>query len=156
MATISDDFLNSLSEGERDDFLKSIFDVFSVNPSKQDEMVAQRVRVMYKDHQGKLIKCTFCRKDEPDGQEFGRMYFNNMMCILYGGRLLHFSLPNILVSVHKNVPTECARCGIVQYCSRECQKLDWKQQHKIECGKHQRGAKNLAGGWNSSTIFIPL
>ena len=90
MATISDDFLNSLSADDRDDFLKNIFEVFSMNPSKQDEMVAQRVRAMYKDHQGKLIKCTFCRKDEPDGQEFGRMYFNNMMCILYGGRVLHF------------------------------------------------------------------
>ena len=28
----------------------------------------------------------------------------------------------------------CARCGLVQYCSRECQKRDWKQ-HKIECSK---------------------
>eukprot|EP00033_Pygsuia_biforma_P002520 GCRY01002791.1.p1 GENE.GCRY01002791.1~~GCRY01002791.1.p1 ORF type:complete len:120 (-),score=11.00 GCRY01002791.1:69-392(-) len=26
----------------------------------------------------------------------------------------------------------CARCRLVQYCSRECQKKDWKQ-HKPQC-----------------------
>jgi len=45
-----------------------------MNSSKRDEIVAQKIREMYKDHQGKLIKCTFCRKDEPEDQEFGRMY----------------------------------------------------------------------------------
>jgi len=33
---------------------------------------------------------------------------------------------------------------MAQYCSRECQKLDWKQRHKIECGKSQDGSKKLA------------
>jgi transcription elongation factor GreA-like protein len=74
MAAISEDYLNSMSADERDDFLKNIFDVFSMNSSKRDEIVAQKIREMYKDHQGKLIKCTFCRKDEPEDQEFGRMY----------------------------------------------------------------------------------
>jgi MYND finger len=28
---------------------------------------------------------------------------------------------------------KCARCGIVRYCSRECQVIDWKSTHKVEC-----------------------
>merc|ERR1712032_1266374 len=27
---------------------------------------------------------------------------------------------------------KCSRCRIAEYCSRECQRLHWKQ-HKIEC-----------------------
>ena len=27
----------------------------------------------------------------------------------------------------------CSRCHIVKYCSRDCQKADWKWEHKIEC-----------------------
>jgi hypothetical protein len=28
----------------------------------------------------------------------------------------------------------CVRCKLVSYCSRECQKKDWKQ-HRLECKK---------------------
>jgi len=27
----------------------------------------------------------------------------------------------------------CSGCGIVSYCSRKCQKQNWKTQHKAEC-----------------------
>ena len=56
-----------------------------------------------------------------------------------------------MMPIHNNVPTECARCGIAQYCSRECQKLDWKQRHKIECGKFQEGSKKL--GWRLEQFY---
>ena len=74
MATISGDFLNSLSADERDDFLKKMMDVLSMNSSQQDEITAQNIRGLYQNHQGKVIKCNFCRKDELEDQEFGRMY----------------------------------------------------------------------------------
>ena len=57
--------------------------------------------------------------------------------------LAHFSLNigiGILTPPLHDVSTECARCGLVQYCSRECQKRDWKQ-HKIECRKSEDGDK---------------
>ena len=28
---------------------------------------------------------------------------------------------------------KCAGCGVVRYCSPECQKVDWKAGHKAEC-----------------------
>ena len=30
----------------------------------------------------------------------------------------------------------CSSCGLVSYCSKECQKLDWKRGHKAICSKH--------------------
>lgn len=30
---------------------------------------------------------------------------------------------------------KCGGCGLVHYCSRDCQKLDWKAIHKYECQK---------------------
>ena len=35
----------------------------------------------------------------------------------------------------------CGACGEQFYCSRECQRLDWKQRHKKEC----RGKKKIPG-----------
>ncbi|KAJ7754085.1 hypothetical protein B0H16DRAFT_756493 [Mycena metata] len=29
----------------------------------------------------------------------------------------------------------CARCGVVRYCSRECQRASWKGEHKLLCGQ---------------------
>ncbi|KAJ7754090.1 hypothetical protein B0H16DRAFT_1690640 [Mycena metata] len=29
----------------------------------------------------------------------------------------------------------CARCGVVRYCSRECQRASWKGEHKVLCGQ---------------------
>ena len=72
MATISEDFLNSLPEGERDDLLRKMMEVLSMNPQQQDEIMEHNIREMYKNHQGIVNKCSYCRKDEHCDQEFGR------------------------------------------------------------------------------------
>ena len=72
MATISEDFLNSLPADERAEFVQNALEM---NPSEQDEIMAQNIRGLYKDHQRNVINCTFCKKNEPVDQEFGRMYF---------------------------------------------------------------------------------
>jgi hypothetical protein len=30
---------------------------------------------------------------------------------------------------------KCSGCGIVKYCSKECQQSDWRKQHKNECNR---------------------
>ncbi|KAI0115536.1 hypothetical protein GGR51DRAFT_555971 [Nemania sp. FL0031] len=52
----------------------------------------------------------------------------------------------------------CAKCSTTLYCSRDCQKVDWKTHKKI-CGKqaHERpgsGAGSGAGS-SSSTLLSP-
>ena len=37
--------------------------------------------------------------------------------------------------------TECAGCGAVNYCSKECQISDWKRGHKAECRKCESGSE---------------
>lgn len=32
----------------------------------------------------------------------------------------------------------CSVCGVVNYCSRACQALDWKMRHKAECAPLER------------------
>ena len=34
---------------------------------------------------------------------------------------------------HAPAPYRCSRCHSVKYCSRECQRLAWKSDHKREC-----------------------
>ena len=34
-----------------------------------------------------------------------------------------------------NKLAKCSGCGVVKYCSREHQTLDWKWEHKFECTK---------------------
>ena len=82
MANISEAFLDSMPEDERGEFLRDTFEFLALkNPSEQDEIIAQKIRGWYKHHQGKVIKCSYCRKDEPDEQEFGRMYFTLMFAL---------------------------------------------------------------------------
>ncbi|XWS60268.1 hypothetical protein CRYUN_Cryun07bG0021900 [Craigia yunnanensis] len=43
----------------------------------------------------------------------------------------------------------CSVCGMVNYCSRGCQALDWKLRHKVECGPIERWLEeggNVNGG----------
>eukprot|EP00985_Skeletonema_marinoi_P005984 scaffold2590_cov172-Skeletonema_marinoi.AAC.2 len=104
MANISKDYLDSLPADERAEFLNDVFSMLSMDPSKKDETMAQNIRKMYAGHEGRSVKCSFCRKDEPDDQEFGG-------------------------------------CGLVLYCSKECQRSDWKLSHKVECGKCEDGER---------------
>ncbi|AEO59523.1 hypothetical protein MYCTH_16152, partial [Thermothelomyces thermophilus ATCC 42464] len=45
----------------------------------------------------------------------------------------------------------CAKCSVTPYCSRDCQKADWKA-HKKVCGK---GGGNTASGSSSNASNIP-
>ncbi|KZW01903.1 hypothetical protein EXIGLDRAFT_829805 [Exidia glandulosa HHB12029] len=40
----------------------------------------------------------------------------------------------------------CSQCRTVAYCSKECQKTDWKRGHKLECGNFLASKV-----WNSTT-----
>ncbi|XP_022951094.1 F-box protein At1g67340-like [Cucurbita moschata] len=40
----------------------------------------------------------------------------------------------------------CSVCGIVNYCSRACQALDWKLQHKAECSPLELWPENEGEG----------
>ena len=49
----------------------------------------------------------------------------------------------------------CSRCGLVSYCSRECQKLDWKRGHKAMCHKNTGEVRMIVqndGAGQSSAI----
>eukprot|EP00984_Skeletonema_dohrnii_P003245 scaffold1075_cov100-Skeletonema_dohrnii-CCMP3373.AAC.1 len=128
MASISEDYLDSLPADERAEFLNGLFSMLSMDPSKKDETMAQNIRKMYAGHEGRVVKCSFCRKDEPDDQEFG----------------------------------ECSGCGLALYCSKECQRSDWKLSHKAECGKCEDGERAIMNRKLSSrmdqfhNIYCPL
>jgi len=122
MATISKEFLDSLPADERDEFLSSTLAMLSLNPPEQDDKImGQKMRDIYKDHRGRIVECSFCRKDEPDDQEFG----------------------------------ECTGCRLVLYCSKECQRSDWKQ-HKVECRKcddEQTAALHKKVSWRLDQFY---
>ncbi|CAN1794559.1 F-box protein At1g67340 [Linum perenne] len=40
----------------------------------------------------------------------------------------------------------CSVCGLVNYCSRACQALDWKLRHKAECAPAERWAEEDGEG----------
>jgi hypothetical protein len=46
----------------------------------------------------------------------------------------------------------CARCGIMSYCSKDCQVANWKT-HKTYCNKLNRNAKNEAGKLYTETVL---
>jgi len=40
----------------------------------------------------------------------------------------------------------CSHCGLVSYCSKECQKLDWKRGHKAICAKNTGEVRVIVQG----------
>lgn len=65
---------------------------------------------------------------------------------------------------NKHGTNKCARCKRAFYCSKECQRLDWKARHKKSCGKTETSSiinplemlRNLeagkSGGWYSGLL----
>ena len=72
MFTISKDYLESLPDDKRKTFLNNVNSMRNMTPSAREELLTNQFRELYADHKGRIIKCSFCRKDEPDGnKEFG-------------------------------------------------------------------------------------
>nr|VDD63513.1 unnamed protein product [Brassica oleracea] len=42
--------------------------------------------------------------------------------------------------IRKHEFRRCSVCGVVNYCSRACQALDWKLRHKMDCAPAEQGA----------------
>ncbi|CAA0321164.1 unnamed protein product [Arabidopsis thaliana] len=59
----------------------------------------------------------------------------------------------------------CSVCGVVNYCSRACQALDWKLRHKMDCAPVQRwleegdggeGNVQIDGNGNGDNVLLPM
>ncbi|CAH2065855.1 unnamed protein product [Thlaspi arvense] len=58
----------------------------------------------------------------------------------------------------------CSVCGVVNYCSRACQALDWKLRHKMDCTPVEQdvgagdgeGNVQIDGNLNGDNVFVPM
>ncbi|XP_010511662.1 PREDICTED: F-box protein At1g67340 [Camelina sativa] len=59
----------------------------------------------------------------------------------------------------------CSVCGVVNYCSRACQALDWKLRHKMDCVPVERWPDEVEGGegnvqidgnGNGDNVLLPM
>ncbi|KAL1216454.1 F-box protein [Cardamine amara subsp. amara] len=58
----------------------------------------------------------------------------------------------------------CSVCGVVNYCSRACQALDWKLRHKMDCAPVERweedaggeGNVQIDGNGNGDNVLLPM
>ncbi|XP_071690898.1 F-box protein At1g67340 [Rutidosis leptorrhynchoides] len=46
----------------------------------------------------------------------------------------------------------CSVCGVVNYCSRACQALDWKMRHKMECTQVERWVDDGEGDGDNGNV----
>jgi len=61
-------------------------------------------------------------------------------------RRIHHSLCAFCLSPETSFPfKKCGRCQGVTYCSKECQKQDWKRGHKQECQEQQENKEKHWG-----------
>jgi len=49
----------------------------------------------------------------------------------------------------------CAQCKAAFYCSRECQKRDWKAGHKLDCASVQSALKGATARTVGGEQFRP-
>jgi surface protein len=47
----------------------------------------------------------------------------------------------------------CSACGVIKYCSKECQKAGWKAGHKTECATLTSAAKSTIKKANASPVL---
>lgn len=58
----------------------------------------------------------------------------------------------------------CSVCGVVNYCSRACQALDWKLRHKMDCapveqdaaGGDGEGNVQMEGNVDGDNVLVPM
>jgi hypothetical protein len=50
---------------------------------------------------------------------------------------------------------ECGRCALVKYCSKECQKQDWKSNHKLFCKSISRSRRYFTKHLNEIVKVFP-
>ncbi|KAL0731179.1 hypothetical protein Bca4012_027273 [Brassica carinata] len=53
----------------------------------------------------------------------------------------------------------CSVCGVVNYCSRACQALDWKLRHKVDCAPMEQDAADDGGGnvqIDGDNVLVPM
>ncbi|KFK41142.1 hypothetical protein AALP_AA2G091000 [Arabis alpina] len=57
----------------------------------------------------------------------------------------------------------CSVCGVVNYCSRACQALDWKLRHKMDCSPVEQndvgdgeGNVQIDGNVNGDNVLVPM
>jgi MYND finger len=56
----------------------------------------------------------------------------------------------------KNAEKRCSRCQIAIYCSKTCQKSDWKKNHKVCCGVYMDNKEPQTPGDRGSPVPVLL
>ncbi len=156
MATISKDYLDSLPADERDEFLSSVLAGLSMSPSDRDKIMEEKLREMYADHRGRIVICSFCRKDEPDDQEFGGGYL-----ILLNTRHWPIIVSNFFATprppIINIIPQNVQVAGSLYTVPRSVSALIGSSTSFIVGNATMRHcAKALVGGWINSAHFTPL
>ncbi|KAJ4884156.1 F-box protein [Raphanus sativus] len=66
--------------------------------------------------------------------------------------------------IRKHEFRRCSVCGVVNYCSRACQALDWKLRHKVDCAPPAEqdaagdgeGNVQVEGNVNGDNALVPM
>lgn len=138
---IVDDFISGLVPGKRQKFLpKSKF----IKKLKNSSLTEKEQDIVYNDYLNRAIN-TISNADiiahiDPDHiKQFAAQTMNTILDLDKRGKINPKTTPAQLLEVisecakcGKYATDRCSRCNIARYCSRECQKEDWKE-HKKRC-----------------------
>ncbi|RYE17877.1 MAG: zinc finger MYND domain-containing protein [Sphingobacteriaceae bacterium] len=69
--------------------------------------------------------------------------FNN--CVFSDSGEREYKYQCLVCGLTEDKMPSCARCHAVAYCSRSCQKIDWKSRHKYECQGMRKAYDGLKG-----------